>query len=74
MIKGKSNIAIEDMSVDEKANHMLEVLGFIERYADDELIQAAIIDAGYVIEQQQLMLRSRSNKIGECYGNQDIDR
>lgn len=73
MIKGKSNIAIEDMSVDEQANHMLEVLGFIERYADDELIQAALIDAGYVIEQQQLALRSRINKIGECYGDQHKD-
>lgn len=74
MIKGKSNIALEDMSVDEQANHMLEVLGFIERYVDDELIQSALIDAGYVIEQQQLMLRGRINKIGECYGNQNIDR
>lgn len=51
MIKGRSNIAIEDMSLDEMANHMLEVLGFVERYADNELIEAALIDAGYVIEQ-----------------------
>lgn len=51
MIKGKSNIAIEDMSLDEMANHMLEVLGFVERYADNEFIEAALIDAGYVIEQ-----------------------
>ena len=51
MIKGRSNIAIEDMSLDEMANHMLEVLGFVERYTDNELIEAALIDAGYVIEQ-----------------------
>ena len=51
MIKGKSNIAIENMSLDEMANHMLEVLGFVERYANNELIEAALIDAGYVIEQ-----------------------
>lgn len=51
MIKGRSNIAIEDMSLEEMANHMLEVLGFVERYADNELIEAALIDAGYVIEQ-----------------------
>ena len=51
MIKGRSNIAIEDMSLEEMANHMLEVLGFVERYANNELIEAALIDAGYVIEQ-----------------------
>ena len=59
MIKGKSNIAIEDMSLDEMANHMLEVLGFVERYADDDMIQAALIDAGYVIEKLQMALNSR---------------
>lgn len=61
MIKGKSNIAIEDMSLEEMANHMLEVLGFVERYADNELIEAALIDAGYVIEQLINFCRK-----GEC--------
>lgn len=61
MIKGRSNIAIEDMSLEEMANHMLEVLGFVERYADNELIEAALIDAGYVIEQLSNYYRK-----GEC--------
>jgi len=63
MIKGKSNIAIEDMSLDEKANHMLEVLGFVERYTDDDFIAAALIDAGYVIEELQRTLYSRSKEV-----------
>lgn len=63
MIKGKSNIAIEDMSLDEMANHMLEVLGFVERYTDVEMIQAALIDAGYVIEQLQMALQSRQGEV-----------
>ena len=73
MIKGRSNIAIEDMSLDEKANHILEVLGFVERYADDDMVRAALIDAGYVIEQLQLALQRRIKMIGECYGNQNQD-
>ena len=73
MIKGRSNIAIEDMSLDEKANHILEVLGFVERYTDDDMVRAALIDAGYVIEQLQLTLQGRIKMIGECYGNQNQD-
>ena len=62
MIKGRSNIAIEDMTLDEKVNHILEVLGFVERYAEDDTICAALIDAGYVIEQLQIALQGRKGE------------
>lgn len=62
MIKGKSNIAIEDMSLVEQANHILEVLGFVERYTDDDLISAALIDAGFVIEQLQMAVQQNRTK------------
>lgn len=52
---------IEAMTYQEKAEHMLEVLNFVERNCDDELISAALIDAGYVIEQLLLAL-SRKEK------------
>lgn len=57
------NIDITDMSIEHKANHMLEVLNFTERYCDNEFIQAALIDAAYVIEQQRLEIeRLKSNE------------
>ena len=51
-------IDITDMSIEHKASHMLEVLNFTERNCDDEFIQAALIDAMYVIEQQRLEIAS----------------
>lgn len=57
------NIDITDMTIEHKANHMLEVLNFTERNCDDEFIQAALIDAMYVIEQQRLEIeRLKSNE------------
>ena len=56
-------VDITDMSIEHKANHMLEVLNFTERNCDDEFIQAALIDAMYVIEQQRLEIeRLKSNE------------
>ena len=52
---------IEAMTYEEKADHMLEVLNFVERNCDDDVIRAALIDAGYVIEQLSLAL-SRKEK------------
>ena len=57
------NIDITDMTIEHKANHMLEVLNFTERYCDNEFIQAVLIDAAYVIEQQRLEIeRLKSNE------------
>lgn len=57
---------ITQMTLEEKANHMLEVLAFIERNTDDEMIAAALIDAGYVIEQQRLAIQRARE---EYHGN-----
>lgn len=55
------NIDITNMSIEHKANHMLEVLNFTERNCDDEFISAALIDAAYVIEQQRLEIERLKN-------------
>ena len=57
---------ITEMTLEEKANHMLEVLAFIERNTDDEMIAAALVDAGYVIEQQRLAIQRARE---EYHGN-----
>lgn len=47
-------IDITAMSIGHKAEHMLEVLNFTERNIDNDFVQAVLIDAAYVIEQQRL--------------------
>lgn len=55
------NIDITNMSIEHKANHMLEVLNFTERNIDNDFVQAALIDAAYVIEQQRLEIERLKN-------------
>lgn len=56
-------IDITAMSIGHKAEHMLEVLNFTERNIDNDFVQAVLIDAAYVIEQQRLEIeRLKSNE------------
>lgn len=52
MFKAKD---ITDMTIDEMASHMLEVITFMHNYANlstsTELIEQTLIDAGYCIDQ-----------------------
>ena len=61
--------AVEDMPLGDAANYVLDVLNFVDNYADEDYIRAAVIDAAYVIEKLQLRLIE-----GEKHGNQNSDR
>lgn len=75
MFKAKD---IADMTTDEMAAHMLEVVTFMANYAheahDTTLIEQAFIDAGYCIEQMwQEIGRLKAEKEND-HGNKDNDR
>jgi hypothetical protein len=47
-------IAIENMSIDKKAEHILHVLNFAQRYTDEEWMEQVLVDAAYVVDQLQI--------------------
>ena len=42
--------AVEDMTIEEKVDYALNTLNMVHRYTDEDFIEAAAIDAAYVIE------------------------
>lgn len=75
MFKAKN---ITDMTIDEMAAHMLEVITFMTNYAgeayDTDLIEQTFIAAGYCIEQMWQEIGRLKYKKENDHGNKDNDR
>lgn len=74
MFKAKK---INDMTIDEMAAHTLEVITFMVTYTGDttdaSLIEQALIDAGYCIEQMWQEIGRLKAKETDNNGNKDND-
>ena len=74
MFKAKN---ITDMTIDEMAAHTLEVITFMTNYAgeatDASLIEQALIDAGYCIEQMWQEIGRLKAKETDKNGHKDND-